>query len=321
MMTDQQDEQACDKTTAQRLARARVHSNEGAMMEMENTEGTIRIDDVDIWYKVLGNGPVLMVQPPGWGIGSKMYEDTLADLSEHYTLVFHDTRGSGRSTKPVVDFSAVNVGALNNDLEALRQHLNIDKFVLLGHSHGGFIAVNYALKFTGHLAGLVLIDAQIGVDEPGTDLDRTLPKLAAMPQFEAAVAAFTGPRKLDNDEDFGAFLKKIGALYFKQPNGPAVNILASFVENNRISLAAFAATSSTDKNFLIRDRLSEVRVPTLILVGEHDFICSPVQAHVLFDGITGSRLVEFPDSGHMCWLEEPQRFRSELYDFMSGIKQ
>jgi pimeloyl-ACP methyl ester carboxylesterase len=288
-------------------------------MKLENCEGALRVDGVDIWYKVMGRGPILVIQPPGWGIGSKMYEETLADLAEHYTLLFHDTRGSGRSITPAVDYSVVNVGKLNDDLEALRQHLNFDTFVLWGHSHGGFIAANYALKYPGRLAGLVLVDAQVGVEEPGADVVRTLPRLASMPEFEAAVATFSGPRNLESDEDLGAFLQKIGVLYFKDPGSPAVNILANFVENNRITLAAFAATAPTDKNFLIRHRLSDIRVPTLVLVGEYDFICSPVQARILSDGIAGARLVEFSESGHLCWLEEPQRFRAELLSFMNTI--
>ncbi|TFW15447.1 alpha/beta fold hydrolase [Duganella callida] len=291
------------------------------MMNLENAEGTLRVNGADIWYKVLGSGPVLMLQAPGWGIGSGLYQQTLADLSAHYTLVWHDPRGSGASISPSLDYATVNVGVMNDDLEALRQHLRIDRFVLLGHSHGGFVAVNHALKYPRHLAGLVLVDAQLGVEEPGADLARTLPKLAAMPQFADAVAAFTGPRKLDSDADLGAFLKKIGGLYFKQPDSPAAAVLARFVDDHRISLAAFAATSSTDKHFLIRDRLAELQVPTLVMVGSHDFICSPVQAQVLADGIVGARLVEFADSGHMCWIEEPQRFRLELDTFMRATQQ
>lgn len=285
-------------------------------MKLENHEGILRVNGVDLWYKVMGSGPVLAIQPPGWGVGSKMYEDTLADLAQDYTLVLHDTRGSGRSMAPTVDYAQVNVGTLNDDLEALRQHLSIDQFVLWGHSHGGFVAANYALKYPDHVAGLVLVDAQLGVEEPGADVARILPQRAVTPGFEAAVAAFTGPRQLASDEDLGAFLKKIGPLYFKDPASPAVDVLGNFVTSNRIALAAFAATSSTDKNFLIRDRLGEISVPTLVLVGAHDFICSPVQARLLADGIPGAQLVELAESGHMGWIEEPQAFRLALFDFL-----
>jgi len=288
-------------------------------MKLENHEGTLRVNGVDLWYKVMGSGPVLAIQPPGWGVGSKMYEDTLADLAQDYTLVLHDTRGSGRSMAPTVDYAQVNVGTLNDDLEALRQHLSIDQFVLWGHSHGGFVAANYTLKYPGRVAGLVLVDAQLGVEEPGADVARILPQRAVTPGFEAAVAAFTGPRQLASDEDLGAFLKKIGPLYFKDPASPAVDVLGNFVTSNRIALAAFAATSSTDKNFLIRDRLGEISVPTLVLVGAHDFICSPVQARLLADGIPGAQLVELADSGHMGWIEEPQAFRLALRGFLGRL--
>jgi proline iminopeptidase len=288
-------------------------------MQLKNREGTLRVNGVDIWYKVMGHGPVLAIQPPGWGVGSKLYEETLADLAERYTLVLHDTRGSGRSMAPTVDYSQVNVGTLNDDLEALRQHLQIERWVVFGHSHGGFVAANYALKYPGHLAGLVLVDAQVGVDEPGADLARTLPTLAVTPGFEAAVAAFTGLRSLKTDADLGAFLQKIGVLYFKDPASPAAAVLADYVARNRIALAAFGATSATDKNFLIRERLHAIGVPTLVLVGAHDFICSPVQARILADGIPGAQLVQLADSGHMGWIEEPQAFGAALHAFLDGL--
>jgi pimeloyl-ACP methyl ester carboxylesterase len=290
-------------------------------MELKHGEGITNINGVPVWHKVVGTGPVLVVQSPGWGIGSKIYQQTLADLSAHHTLVFHDTRGSGASTGPDLDYASVNVGQFVQDLEALARHLELDKFTLLGHSHGGYIALNYAVKFPERLEGLVLVDAQLGVAEPGADLQRTLPLLADVSGYRDAVAAFTGPREIGNDSEFSAFLRKIGPLYFRNPAGPAFERFVAFIENNPVSLRSFLATSSTDSRFEVRTMLPTIGVPTLCMVGDHDFICSPVQAEAIAQGIPGAELSRFADSGHFCWIEEPAAFRTALENFLGRDKR
>lgn len=284
---------------------------------MINITATLQVNGVNLWYKMIGRGPIILVVAPGWGLGSGLYQSTLAALSEQYTLVFHDPRGSGLSTTPGLDYATVNVGSFVDDMEALRRHLKLDHLTLLGHSHGGFIALNYALKFPGRVARLVLVDAQVGVDEPGEDLKRTLPALANQPALEAAVAAFTGPRSLTIDADLGHFLTRISALYFKDPSGAGAALMAAWLHDNVISLAAFIASSSSDRHFLVREKLAEIDSATLIMVGAEDFICSPVQARVLHDGIKTSALTVFQNSGHFCWIEEPALFEMTLADFMA----
>ncbi|NYE62013.1 proline-specific peptidase [Duganella sp. 1224] len=284
-------------------------------MAVEHFEGTAIINGVPIWHKVLGSGPALVVQSPGWGIGSRLYQETLSDLAAHFTLVFYDTRGSGHSDSADLDYAQVTVGNLVEDLEALRRHLALDRFALAGHSHGGYIALNYALKYPARLTALVLAGAQVGVEEPGEDLKRTLPRLAQRPEYREAVAAFTAPRALRDHRDFSAFLKKIGPLYFRHPAGPAFRRFIENIEHAHISLNSFLATASTDKRFTVRERLSAISTPTLCMVGEHDFICSPVQAQIIADAIPGAELRVFSESGHFCWMEEPEQFREVLVAF------
>lgn len=286
-------------------------------MSSNSYEGSAIVNDAPISYMMQGAGPALVVQPPGWGIGSAMYRDTLADLAEQFTLVFHDPRGSGRSVTSSLDPASLNVGQFVADLEALMSHLELERFSLLGHSHGAYIAMNHALAFPDRLQSLVLVDAQLGVDEPAQDLQRTLPQLAQVPAFRQAVADFTGPRTLASDEDFAIFLKKIGPLYFKDPEGAAFERFLEFVDGHPVALETFMATSSTDQNFKVRSRLANLHVPTLCMVGEHDFICSPIQAEAIASAIQEARLVRFADSGHFPWLEEPGRFRTVLKDFLA----
>jgi proline iminopeptidase len=91
-------------------------------MTVPTGEHILKVKGLELWYKVAGNGPVLMVQPPGWGIGAGLYEQTFRPLESEFTLVYHDTRGSGRSQTPA-NPEDINVGAFVEDIESLRTHL------------------------------------------------------------------------------------------------------------------------------------------------------------------------------------------------------
>jgi proline iminopeptidase len=277
---------------------------------------TIHIEEQKIRYRIAGQGPTIMVQAPGWGIGTGLYEKTLAPLERDFTVVYHDTRGSGGSV-PVADSTSMNVGQFVTDLEALRTYLGIESFALLGHSHGGFIAMNYALAYPRNLSALVLVDSQLGVDEPREDAQRTVPKLAQDPRFAQAVGVFSSPWRMDTDEEMKALVDGVWPLYFFDPSAGVAATSREVLRSGTISCAAMKETSATNGQFLVRNRLGNITVPTLVLVGRHDFICSPVQAQAIHAGVTGSVLEVFERSGHLPWLEEPQLFFNTLGRFLA----
>ena len=286
-------------------------------MPISQGEGSFRNDEVDIAFKVSGSGPFLAFQSPGWGTGSGIYQETLRFLEQHFTVIHHDPRGSGNSGTPT-DPEDINVGEFIDDLEAFRKYLGISTFALIGHSHGGFIAMNYALRYPGSLSHLIPLDAQLGDEEPGEDLARTLPERAADPRNADAVAAFMENPDFQEDADICRFLRRAAPLYFHDPDHPGVAILQNAFRGLQISLATYAAAISSVARFPVRDRLAEIKTPTLVLVGEHDFICSPVQASVIAGSVPGARSHVFGNSGHFPWLEEPASFLSTVVDFVSN---
>lgn len=287
-------------------------------MTVASSENTLQVGAMQVWYKLTGGGPALVVQSPGWGFGSAFYQQTLKPLEDHFTLLYYDTPGSGRSAAPRQE--DIQVGTFVEVLEALRRHLGLDSFALMGHSHSGFIAMNYALRYPQHLSHLVLVGAQLGVEEPGQDLEHTLPALAPDPRFAEAAKAFMdwleGKIQLPG-ASLGAGLDIIAPLYFFDPVGEGVAVYRDYLRTHPIPLSAFRAAGVSDPRFLVRDKLASIHVPTLIIEGRHDFICSPVQARAIHAGIQGSRLVIFERSGHHPWLEEPEAFFTTPTGFLT----
>ena len=272
------------------------------------------INGIQIRYRIAGDGPPLVVQPPGWGFGVAFYEQTYTPFEAHHTVIYYDTRGSGGSQRDV-DPSTINVGQFVNDLDALRAHLGLERFALTGHSHGGYIALNYAVAHPDRLTHLITVDAQIGVTEPGEDMQRTMPLMAEQPEYADAVAAMTSAWDFSSDAEVGLRFQQILPLYFHDV-GNAASMIAS-VTASPPALAALMAANVSDGEYHVRDRLHEIRTPTLVIVGRHDFICSPIQAEILHAGIPNAQLVMFEHSGHFPWIEEPEAFFAAVRSFLN----
>ncbi|MCI0419845.1 MAG: alpha/beta hydrolase [Acidobacteria bacterium] len=123
-------------------------------------EHEVVIRGVRLWYLVRGEGPILLVQPggAGWGGDISPYITTLQPLERVRKVVYLEPRGMGRSQR-LENSSAYAMDEYVNDIEALRQELNLSRVAILGHSHGSFVALSYAIRFRERVERLVLVGA------------------------------------------------------------------------------------------------------------------------------------------------------------------
>jgi proline iminopeptidase len=289
-------------------------------------EYTIPVNGIELWYRVTGAGPVLVVQPPGWGIGVEVYEQTFKPLESEFTIVYYDTRGTGKSQAPD-NADDINVGAIVEDLEALRVHLEMDSFALSGHSHGGLIALNYALKYPQYLSHLLLVDAQlVGQLEHGQNVQQEEQRVfselvkdatfAEALKFFQSAGSFGALFQMKSDAEFSAFLARIMPLYLK--NSQYAPNLQEYVKNHKLPLAALIATASSDERFPVTAKLNTIKIPTLVLNGMYDIFCSAARAGAMHEHMQGSKLVVFENSGHFPWVEEPELFFATVTNFLKS---
>jgi len=279
-------------------------------------EHSANVNGVKFWYAVRGAGPLLIVQAPGWGIGSEYLQNGLVPLEAHFTLVFYDTRGSGRSSRPA-DETKMSTSDMVDDLEGLRQYWRLPRISVLGHSHGGAIALGYAIRYPKRVKKLILVDSNI------TDFDASpivAQELAARrndPRFKDAVAPMTGDWPAPaTDQEFEAYLRRIGPLYFYDPvaNLPKLLKMAPSLPSawvNRSNPAADAKSTLKEDG-----AMNAVKAPTLILVGRNDFICSPPIAERIHAAIQNSTLVVFEKCGHFPWIEDAPQFFESVMRFL-----
>ncbi|HMA22827.1 MAG TPA: alpha/beta fold hydrolase, partial [Gemmatimonadaceae bacterium] len=114
----------------------------------------LEIRDVSLFVKVMGQGYPLLLMHGGPGLDYTTLS-SLEPLADQFTLIFYDHRANGRSTGAAESMTWENLTA---DAEALRQSLGFDQWAVLGHSFGGQVALEYALRYPERVSQLLLFD-------------------------------------------------------------------------------------------------------------------------------------------------------------------
>lgn len=218
-----------------------------------------------------------------------------------YRCIGLDMRGFGKSSRP---WSGYDYNRLSDDVRVVVDTLQLNQFVLGGHSTGGGIAVRYMARHRGHgVAKLALFAA-------------AAPSLIERPYFpygltrQAVWDIIEGTTK-----DRPAMLKGFGNMIFHNYVTPALSDWVFQLGLNASSWATAAiANTWLDEEALFSD-LETIQVPTLILHGYDDKVCRFPLAIAQRDAIRGSKLVPFECCGHFLFIDQMEKFNEELVRF------
>lgn len=278
----------------------------------------VDIDGVSLSYHVAGQGPVCLVHPGGPGFSWQYLR--MPAVEKHLTTVYLEPFGTGGSGRLDAHPHGYTRDRYMRAVRGLLDHLDLPKAHLLGHSHGGFVAQHCAVRLADRLAGVVLYDSAPAVDaEHFAETDRNLTEFAHRhvdhPGVTEVVEAWRSVPTVADDEAFTTVARRLLPAYFADFWGRAEEFagFAAAVEGTYISGLDEHGTPD-----LIDDRavLGAIEVPTLVLVGRHDFICGLRWGKELHERIPGSRLVVLDESGHFGHLEQPAEFAEAVADFV-----
>jgi len=264
---------------------------------------------------VSGQGPVLIAHPGGPGTSAAFLGD-LAGLDEVATIVWLDPRGTGGSTAPA-DAAAYTLADYAADVDALRHHLGLDRVGLLGFSHGGMVAMRYGIDHSDHLSQLILLDTAPALD--AVTMERVagaMDRRQGEPWYAEVRPLLDADEGEATDEEAMATMLVILPMYFHRWDETAQRFTATLTDagfHSRVGPAWAKEEAAMD----LRPELGHIAVPTLVVVGEDDFICDMVSAHEMAESIPGAQLVTIPDAGHFPWVEQPAAFRAALDRFLT----
>ena len=309
------------KTTASGAARSNVYSIQ---------EGFVDANGALIYYQIVGHGAPLMIVHGGPGASHDYFLPYLMPLARTNKLVFIDERGSGRSEK-LEDASKYTVENMADDVEAVREALNLGKISLMGHSYGGVLAQAYAFKYQKNLSHLILgstfhstsaMNAVLANEKQQMPAD----KRERLEALEKAGLFGKGKtwEKGRYPTEYAELAWGDGYFPFLYQKHPDANYDPQ--SNNTNSWDLYREMWGSHGEFVIdgnlssveyADRLSSIHVPTLVICGDHDE-SDPSLSRTMHEKIAGSKLIIIPQAGHLVFVDQPNMYLKAIDDFVHG---
>jgi proline iminopeptidase len=292
-------------------------------------EGFVDSHGALIYYMSVGQGPPLMIVHGGPGASHDYFLPHLLPLMRTNRLVFIDERGSGKSSK-LEDAKQYTVTNMVEDIETVRQALGLGKISLFGHSFGGPLVQAYAFKYQQHLSHLILASTFASTKQLNAALAKMKSEMPAKDRerLEALEAAglFGKGEPWEHGrytEEYAKLAWGIGYLPYIYQNRPDPNYDAS--STTGFAWDVYREMWGSHGEFIVDgnlteveyvDKLSQIKVPTLIIVGDHDE-SDPKMSEEMHAKIAGSKLVILPKSGHMTFVDQPEQFLKAVREFVA----
>ncbi|SDD33648.1 alpha/beta fold hydrolase [Auraticoccus monumenti] len=280
-------------------------------MSTPEREFDLQVNGARLRMQVLGadDAPVLLVHHGAPGLGSRSEPvRSFGPFADTYRVVTFDARGSGES-EDVPPYTHAQWVA---DIDAIRESLGVEQVVMAGGSYGGFLAMEYTLAHPDRVSALVLRDTAANTDHDHLAVERAR-STDRVPIDEWTISRI-GTGAFADDTEFERYWRGILPLYDHAYDPEAVERKA---RATRYHYATHnAAFGQNMPGYDLTGRLGEIRCPTLVVVGRHDWRTPVPASQAIADGIPGAELVVFEHSGHSPQLEEPEEFQRVVRDFL-----
>jgi pimeloyl-ACP methyl ester carboxylesterase len=250
-------------------------------------------------YQTAGEGvPVVFVH--GLCLDMRMWDDQFDVFAEHYRVIRCDVRGFGKSALPTEERYRPA-----DDLHALLEHLGVVKAHVIGLSMGGRIVLHYGLLYPESTLSLVLVDSALDGYEWTEDWDNSLDAIAERGGVSGARAA----NEMWLEHELFAPARERAECRTKLETIVRDDSGWTWVNNNPV------------KGIHPRggDRLADVRVPTLVVVGDRDLLDFQRIADKLAAEIPAAKKIVLEGAGHMSNMERPAEFNAAVLEFLATL--
>jgi pimeloyl-ACP methyl ester carboxylesterase len=264
----------------------------------------LRIGDLDIAVSDVGSGPPVVLLH-GLGCGRRMWFHQIRALQKRFRVIAFDQRGHGLTDAPALatEYSAAH---LARDLVGVLDALKIERAAIVGFSLGGGPGLALAASKPERVSKLVLADVGAGADDPVKIEAMTRRWIKLIDQGAA------------NDLVCEMLRSELFKVYARR-DPRRRNHMAALIEATPINGLRFVLSEVLAKRkslFRLTDVLKAVTAPTLVLVGQYDYVCSKA-SKLIAQTIPNASLKIIEDSGHMSPLEQPAVFTAALLEFLT----
>lgn len=251
-------------------------------MPVADQRGFAKVNGIAMYYAVYGKAnrsPILLIHG---GMGSSdVWSQEIPTLSVHHEVIVADSRWQGRSTHDRRDLS---YHLMAEDYVALLDFLKVREPALVGWSDGGIIGLDIAINHP-HLLSRLFAQAA----------NKTPDGLTSIPHYDPDPIAKVPPAEGFAD----------------------ATIVSHQMRWQHVRQRIFDRLWATEPNFTDAD-LGRIRIPTEIVIGDHDGVIRPDQSQAIASAIPGARLVVLKDVGHAALIQDPDQYDRAVLDFVDG---
>jgi proline iminopeptidase len=281
------------------------------------------VDGARLFIRDVGSGRPIIVAHGGPDFDHEYLVPELDGLAEQFRLVFYDQRGRGRSFAGEGPQS-VTIASEVEDLDRIRVWTGSGSVALIGHSWGGLLAMEYAIRYPDRVSHLILMNTAPASHRDMLALRREWASRRTPEQSERMTELASDPAYLAGDIEveaeyyrihFGTTVRRRDQLdeivrRLRVGFTPAGIVAARAIED-----ALYAQTWSAEDYDLIPE-LRSLPIPTLVIRGEDDFVPAEVMRRIA-SAIPRASFVEIGESGHFAYLEQPELVRSIISEFLA----
>lgn len=288
------------------------------------SSGEIPLDNGKLHYEIFGKGKPLLLINGGPGISSKAYVGMAQELSVDRMVIIFDQRGTGRSILKEINEKTITINKMIDDIELLREKLELQKWDILGVSFGGLLACNYVQKYPQKVDRLIL-QSTLGMSRNrDTEINAFkeidyVDMIAIEKELYDVLEKYFFSDYLDVDQKnkLLAGLKARYYVYDSKNINAAIHWFLNEAEHN------FKVTSYANRSSLRREsrkskkKLEKFDGKVLIIHGREDFInlTAPESLHKVFKN---SQLIILDECGHIIRLDKPKILYKILMDFLNN---
>jgi len=258
----------------------------------------VKANGIDINYEIEGEGPWLTMSH-SLACNLHMWDPQMSVLTKKFKVLRFDTRGHGQSSAPAGEYT---LEQLADDLKGLLDALKIKQTHYAGLSMGGMIAQAFALKYPGVFQSMVLADTT----------SRRPPNAGQMWGERIQNAQTKG---------MGALVQGTLERWFTEPyrnsRKDVMEKIGNDIRNTPVNGFVGCCHAISKVDYL--DRLKEIKVPALIIVGEQDHGTPPEAARVIQQNLPGSELKIIPSAAHISNVEQAQMFNDSMLGFLNRV--
>jgi len=287
------------------------------------TATTDQVDGGALFVRDIGSGLPIIVVHGGPDFDHAYLLPELDKVADQFRVVYYDQRGRGRSFHGEGP-GDVTIASEIEDIHRVREWTGSDAVAVVGHSWGGLLALEYAIRHPDRVSHLILVDTAPVTHRDMLELRRHLRSLRSPDDLARMIELSSDRTFLSGDLEADAEYNRIHftpTVRRREDLDRVVGRLragftpAGIIAARAIEEALYAQTWSNE-DYDLTPALRELRIPTLIIRGDNDFIQESASRRIAA-ALERSRFVEIADAGHFAYVEQPEVVCSAIAEFLA----